>query len=329
MVKKPISIVFFTAAGALLSLLIALCLGSYPLHLSQIWHSLVYASNDTPMQIILQLRLPRILTAACCGGLLAVAGALLQVMLRNPLADPYVLGISGGAVFFNLLACVLGLGVLGNALGALLGAGLAMLTLYGLLAWQRSWSAEVILLMGIVLASGWGALTSLVLSLASSDQLPGMVFWLMGDLSQARWPWVGAACLLVSAVGIWRLCPELDLLRLGRLQAASLGVDTGKLYRQLLCLSAILTTGSVISAGNIGFIGLIVPHFMRRWVGSTHRVLLPAAFFAGSALLVVADTVARTVIAPLQLPVGVVTALIGVPCFLSILVRAHYRGVTG
>jgi iron complex transport system permease protein len=309
------------AGAALASVWLALAVGSLPLSLAEVWAALWGRGDPLAQEVVLNLRLPRALSAFACGGLLALAGALMQVLLRNPLADPYVLGISGGAAVGALGAMVLGV-TMGLELAAFVGALAAMALVFGLARGDGSWTQTRLLLTGVIVAAGCGAAVALMLSLAPDYQLRGMLFWLMGDASQAGDPW---AVLVVLALGLavaLFLARDLNVLTRGPLLAATLGVEVAKLRGVLYLLAALLTAAAVTSVGSVGFVGLVVPHLVRLVVGNDQRLLLPAATLAGAALLTVADTLARTVIAPQQLPVGVLTALIGVPVFLFLLARA-------
>jgi len=292
------------------------------------------ASADQ-VAMLLSLRVPRALTAFAVGGALALSGALMQVLLRNPLADPYVLGLSGGSAAGALLAMLAALR-LGwpvqavTAPGALLGAGLAMLLLFGLvrpslrhLAVSPLLSSQRLLLTGVMLAAGFGALISLALSIAPDAQLRGMVFWLIGDLDDARLLPLMAPVLLLALLWSWRHAPSLNLLARGDAFAQLLGVPVMRLRVMLLCVAAACTAGAVAMAGTIGFVGLVVPHGLRLLVGNDQRLLLPACVLGGGAMLTLADLLARTVVAPVQLPVGVITALVGVPMFLWLLARSR------
>ncbi|MBS1190837.1 MAG: transport system permease protein [Rhodocyclaceae bacterium] len=315
-----------------LLILIALCL----LALASFWAALAAGSvavaagdvaaallgRDAPgAEVILQLRLPRALAGFACGGLLALAGALMQVLLRNPLADPYVLGISGGAGVGALAAILLGLPVLGIDGLAFAGALGAMLLVFGLAHGDGSWTQTRLLLTGVIVAAGCGALVALMLSLAPESKLRGMLFWLMGDLGQVLEWWPPLLALVVALGLAMPFARELNLLSRGLQQAQALGVAVGRLRYAVFLLASLATASSVTAAGSIGFVGLVVPHLVRLAAGNDQRLLLPASVLAGGALLVLADTLARTVIAPQQLPVGVLTALIGVPVFLFLLSR--------
>lgn len=272
-------------------------------------------------EVVRSLRLPRALAGFACGGLLALAGALLQVLLRNPLADPYVLGISGGAGVGAILAMLLGLGVAGVNGASFVGAMAAMLVVFGLAHDDGSWTQTRLLLTGVIVAAGCGAMVALMLSVAPDSKLHGMLFWLMGDLSQSTDPTLVLLILVVVLLISMPYARELNLLARGADMAQTLGVQVGPLRRGVYVVASLATAAAVTQAGSIGFVGLIVPHLVRLAVGNDQRLLLPASILAGGSLLVIADTLARTVIAPQQLPVGVLTALIGVPVFLFLLAR--------
>lgn len=292
------------------------------------------ASADT-VSLMLSLRVPRALTAFAVGALLALAGALMQVLLRNPLADPYVLGLSGGAAAGALLAMLAALqfGLPARAVtapGALLGAGIAVLLLFGLvrrplreLSISPLLSSQRLLLTGVMLAAGFGAIISLSLSIAPDSQLRGMVFWLIGDLDDARLLPLAATVLLLALLWAVRSAASLNLLARGESFAQLLGVPVLRLRIMTLCAASAATAAAVAMAGTIGFVGLVVPQALRLLVGNDQRLLLPASVLAGGAALTLADLLARTVAAPTQLPVGVITALVGVPVFLWLLARSR------
>ncbi|MCL2831345.1 MAG: iron ABC transporter permease [Betaproteobacteria bacterium] len=278
--------------------------------------------QDSPnAAIITRLRAPRVLAGFACGGLLALAGALMQVLLKNPLADPYILGISGGAGVGAMLALFFGLSLTGINMLAFAGALGAILIVFGLAHGDGSWTQTRLLLTGVIVAAGCGALVTLVLSLAPERQLRGMLFWLMGDLAQVNAPLLTFAALIVSLAAVLPFARELNLLARGGEAAQSLGVAVPRLRRVVYAVAAFATAVAVTSAGTIGFVGLIVPHLVRLLIGNDQRFLLPTTVLAGGSLLLFADTLARTLIAPQQLPVGVLTALIGVPVFLFLLSR--------
>jgi iron complex transport system permease protein len=310
-------------AGA--SLATALTAGSVPLPLGDVIKAML-GEDNAATAVVHGLRLPRALAGFACGALLALAGALMQVLLRNPLADPYILGVSGGAGVGALTAMLLGLAGLGITGLSFAGALAAMLLVFGLAHGDGSWTQTRLLLTGVVVAAGCGALVALMLSIAPEHKLRGMLFWLMGDLSQAGDASQTSGALAALAAALLVALPfarELNLLARGAEQALALGVRVAMLRRVVYVVAALATAVAVTTAGSIGFIGLIVPHLVRLLIGNDQRLLLPAAALAGGSLLVLADTLARTVVAPVQLPVGVLTALIGVPMFLFLLGRGR------
>jgi len=306
---------------AVLSIVGAVSLGSVPLG----WRALgaVALHRGTPLEhtLIMDVRLPRVIAAFAVGGLLALAGTLMQVLLRNPLADPYILGISGGAAVAVLTAMLLGLSGLGLTITAFSGALLTMLLVFTLSRGGGSWNPTRLLLTGVVVASGWAALIGFILTVSPDTDLKNMLFWLMGDLSFAgsALPALGVLGLgLLLALGVAR---DLNILARGELQAMALGVATGTLSLLIYVLASLLTASAVTLAGSVGFVGLIVPHLIRLLGTTDHRILLPCSVLLGGSLVVTADTVARTALAPQQLPVGIITALLGVPMFLYLLNR--------
>ncbi len=306
----------------LISLLLALSLGNVPLGLTETLAALFGRGEGMAVEVVRSLRLPRALAGLACGGLLAVSGALLQVLLRNPLADPYVLGISGGASVGALLVMLLGLtGGIGVGAAAFCGALAAMFMVFGLAHGNGGWTQTRLLLTGVIVASGCGAAVALMLSIAPDYKLHGMLFWLMGDLSQAGNPAPGLGALALIVLATLPFARELNLLARNADLAQTLGVEIGRLRLAVYVIASLATATAVTQVGSVGFIGLIVPHLTRLAVGNDQRILLPASALAGGSLLVVADTLARTLIAPQQLPVGVLTALIGVPVFLFLLSR--------
>jgi iron complex transport system permease protein len=289
---------------------------------AEVWKGLVGAEDGLPRTLVAELRLPRALSAFAVGGLLAVAGCLMQVLLRNPLADPYILGVSGGAAVCALIALMLGLGGLwvdGGAFAGALGATLLVFALAG--GGRGSWTPVGLLLTGVVLAAGFAAAISLMLALGPDSSLRGMLFWLMGDLSFATRPGPRLLLLGVAVAAGILFARHLNVLTRGELQARILGVSVAPLRAGIYLASSLLTAVAVTTAGSIGFVGLVVPHLVRSLTGSDHRTLLPAAALAGGALLVVADTLARSLVAPRQLPVGALTAAVGVPLFLALMRR--------
>ena len=307
--------------GAAVAVLLSLRVGELQVGFADVLAALFRPGEGQASTVIRELRLPRALAAFACGGLLATAGALMQVLLRNPLADPYILGISGGAAVGALGAMVLGAAVFWVDVSAFAGALAAMLLVFGLAHGDGSWTQTRLLLTGVIVAAGCGAAVSLMLALAPDTRVMSMLFWMMGDASAASRPWPALAVLALALVAVMPFARDLNVLARGELTARALGVRVGHLRVALYVLASLLTATAVTLVGSVGFVGLVVPHLVRLALGNDQRVLIPAAALAGGTLLTLADTAARTVIAPQQLPVGVLTALIGVPVFLFLLSR--------
>ena len=309
------------AAVAVAALVASVALGTVSIPPARLLAVLLDDDRSTEALILWDLRLPRTLTAFAVGGSLALAGALIQVLLRNPLGDPYVLGVSGGASAAVLAALLAGLPVAWQPGLAFVGAAVSMALVFALGSRDGVLGVERLLLTGVVVATGWAALISFALSVAPPAQLPGMLFFLMGDLADAPTPWPAAIALVAGLALALAFARDLNLLTLGELRAATLGVEVGRLRLGLYLLSSLLTAVAVSTAGGIGFVGLVAPHMVRLAGGSDHRWVLPGAVLLGGALLTLADTAARVAVAPRQLPVGVLTALVGVPLFLYLLHR--------
>jgi iron complex transport system permease protein len=281
-----------------------------------------FAAGDPLVRtIVLELRLPRALAAFGAGVVLALAGVLMQALLRNPLADPYVLGVSGGAAVGALGVMLAGLVGVAVDAGAAAGAFAAMLLVFAVAHGPGGWTTTRLLLTGVVVAAGCGAIVSLLLSLSDDLRLRGMLFWLLGDFGYVRTPWSLLALALVAIPAGLLVARPLDALARGELQARLLGVPVRGLRIGIYVAASVLTAAAVTTAGSIGFVGLVTPHLVRLAAGSSHRVVIPAAALAGGTLVVVADLLARTIVAPRQLPVGALTALIGVPLFLLLMRR--------
>lgn len=319
--RSPLAIAVVLLLAGALALLLALVAGGLPVGTADVLGALTGADGMNAT-VIRELRLPRALAAFACGGLLATAGALMQVLLRNPLADPYILGISGGAAVGALGAITLGAAAFWVDASAFVGALTAMLVVFGLAHGDGSWTQTRLLLTGVIVAAGCGAAVSLMLALAPDTRVMSMLFWMMGDASAAARPWPALMVLALALVVVLPFARDLNVLARGELSARALGVQVGHLRIALYVLASLLTATAVTLVGSVGFVGLIVPHLVRLALGNDQRVLIPAAALAGGTLLTLADTAARTVMAPQQLPVGVLTALIGVPVFLFLLSRS-------
>jgi len=341
MPRRALILWLVLATAAFASLTWALLAGSAHITPAEVWAAL--AGNPPPpdgadglargasnADIVLKLRLPRALAAFGVGALLALSGALMQILLRNPLAEPYLLGISGGAAVGALSAMLFETSLWLINASAAAGAGVAIFLVLGLA--RREFSAALqeddsarLLLTGVIVAAGCSAVVTLILALAPETKLRGMLFWLMGDLNGVdRWQPVIIG-LLVAAVLVWPKARALNAMARGGLTAQMLGVNVSRLRLVIYAVASCATALAVTTVGSIGFIGLIVPHALRLVAGNDQRILLPGAVLGGGALLVAADTLARTIVAPLQLPVGAMMALLGVPSFLYLLLRRHGR----
>ncbi|HSY46607.1 MAG TPA: iron ABC transporter permease [Steroidobacteraceae bacterium] len=295
----------------------ALLIGSSGIGLSQALAALAGGGDEAARNVLVAVRLPRVLAAFGVGSLLALAGVLLQALFRNPLADPYVLGVSGGAAVGALLAMIAGAAALIVQSAAVAGALVAVALVY-LLA--RGGGTPRLLLTGVVLASACGALVSVLLALADTSRVRGMVFWLAGDLEWAVNPWISAGAALLAVAVAVAVARPLNVLAAGELRARSVGLALDAWRTVLFIACATLTALAVVSAGTVGFVGLITPHAVRlSFRTSDHRIVAPAAALAGGMLLTGADLVARTIAAPRQLPVGAIMALVGAPLFVMLL----------
>lgn len=319
--SRPLALAAAFVVAAVVSVFLALIAGPFPISVRVVLDSVFFPIPGMVHDIVWQLRAPRALAAFACGGLLALAGALLQALLRNALADPYVLGVSSGAALGALLALVGGAGAAFVHAGALAGAACAIAIVFGLSFRSGEWDVYRLLLTGVVLAAGFSALVSLTLVTAPHIQVKGMLFWLMGDLSYADSPLAAWTVLVGGTALAAGGARELDLLALGEIKARSLGLRVSTVQVAVFAVAASATVAAVMLAGSVGFVGLMVPHAVRLMGVATYRWLIPLSVLLGGAFLTMADTVARTIISPQQLPVGVLTAIIGVPLMLWLLGR--------
>lgn len=295
-----------------------------------LWRRLVGGSwGEVERSIFLHLRLPRVLAAAAVGGLLSLAGVAFQALLRNPLADPYVLGVSGGASLGGVLALVLGASGLFIPFSAFAGAFVALVAIERLATVGGRLTVLTLLLTGAIFNAASAALIYFLQSVASREELQSIVFYLMGRVPTPPAETIVAlvAAGLALTVAFFAHGREFNALALGEEGARQLGVDVERLKRRTFILGSLATALAVATAGMIGFVGLVVPHILRRLFGPDNRLLLPASFLAGAAFLVLADLVGRTVASPSELPVGVVTALVGGPLFLLLLRRRHRSSI--
>ncbi|MEU3822959.1 iron chelate uptake ABC transporter family permease subunit [Streptomyces sp. NPDC030392] len=328
-----------TAAGLgvlALSVALAITIGPADIGVTDVWSVVVShvggePSGLTPIRdgIVWNLRLPRTLLAAVCGAGLAVCGAVMQSLLRNPLADPFVLGVSSGASTGAVAVVVLGAG--GGALslsgGAFAGAVCSFAAML-LLSHTLGGTTDRVVLSGVAAMQLFSALTSfIVVTSADAETTRGVLFWLLGSLSGAGWAdvWLCSAVLVLALAVCLGHATTLDAFAFGQEAAATLGVDTARARLVLLCATALLTAALVAAAGAIGFVGLVLPHAARALVGPGHSRLLPATALGGAVFLVWIDTAARTVIDPQEVPVGVMTSLVGVPAFVYVLHRTRRR----
>ncbi len=312
------------AALLVVTTLTASGIGALRLPVRLLWN----ATDEALRQIWLTIRLPRVLLALAIGGSLALAGCVMQGLFRNPLADPGLLGISSGAALAVALWVVLPLSLpalvmlYAPMLAAFLGALAATFVIF-LLSRQRDASLSRLLLVGIAINALCGAAVGVLSWLSNDAQLRQLSLWGMGSLGQAQWSTLLAVASLMipTVLVIWRLAGPLNLLQLGDEEAHYLGVEVAAVQRILLLCSALLVAAAVAISGVIGFVGLVVPHLVRMWLGADHRATLPGSVLAGALLLLMADTLARSVVAPAEMPVGLLTSLLGAPWFLWLIFR--------
>lgn len=318
------------AATLVVMTVVATGFGALRLPVSLFWRD----GDDALRQIWFTIRLPRVLLALAIGGSLALAGCVMQGLFRNPLADPGLLGISSGA------ACAVALWVVmpvtlpallmlyAPMLAAFLGALAATVVIF-ILSQQRDGSLSRLLLVGIAINALCGAAVGVLSWISNDAQLRQLSLWGMGSLGSAQWSTLLAvtSLMLPTVFIVWRLASALNLLQLGEEEAHYLGVDVRWVQRILLLCSALLVAAAVAVSGVIGFIGLVIPHLMRMWLGSDHRAVIPGSVLAGAFLLLIADTLARTAVAPAEMPVGLLTSILGAPWFLWLIFRQ--RGSNG
>ncbi len=274
--------------------------------------------------IVLDLRLPRALLAGLAGGGLAVSGATFQAMLRNPLAEPYILGVSGGAALGAVIITVFTRSAFLLPVAALLGALLTIALVFTIAARATlRLDPRVLLLAGVIVGAFFQAIILLLLTFADVESFRSAIFWMMGSVASATWRSVITLTVVIlpACFALYGLARPLNLLTSGEETALYLGVNVQSVTRAAYFIASALVAVSVAACGSIGFVGLVVPHAVRMMWGNDHRMHIPTAFFVGSAFLVLADTTARTIVAPAELPVGVITALVGVPVFVLLLMR--------
>lgn len=311
---------------------ISVSFGASGLGPADLWRALSADGDPTARSILLQLRLPRAVLAALVGGALGLSGCTFQALLRNPLADPYVLGVSGGAAVGAVAIVVTGIGVVlpwTLPVGAFLGAVAAMALVLEVTrrASPGRMDTRVLILAGVIIGAFFNAIILLMLSVADVESFRSAVFWMMGNLSGADWGSTSllAVLLVPTGVAVLSLARAFNLLSRGEEVAHYLGASVQRVKLTAYLAASLMVGAAVAAAGVIGFVGLIVPHAVRLAWGNDHRLLLPASFLAGTSFLLVADTVARLVVAPAELPTGVVTAVAGVPFFVALLMRGGRR----
>jgi len=318
-VKKIALAYALTCTLLLISIWCGVAIGSVHIPLEVLWNK---AADETAANIFWKIRLPRVLLAGLVGASLAIAGAAFQGLLKNPLADPYTLGVSSGAsvgavitIFFSISIPVVGLYALPTF--SMIGAIITMVVVMSFARLvDRSLKMETLILTGVIFSSFLGSLISLMIAL-SGEELRQVIGWLLGSVSMRGWPYVQMIIpfVIVGSIMLWTQRRELNVLLYGEERAKHLGVNVKRSKYLILAGGSMLTGAAVAVSGTIGFVGLVVPHMTRMIWGSDHRHLLPLSFFNGATLLIICDLVARTIIVPRELPIGVITAFIGAPVF--------------
>lgn len=313
--RKRTFLFFLLIVGLFISFFISLTFGGGKVSLDlkpEIIHTILW-----------QIRFPRIILSILVGAGLATSGCIFQAILRNPLAEPYTLGISGGAAFGASLGIILKIGTFGLPVCAFLGALLSVFLIY-LVASRKFFSIPSLILGGVILSFVFSSLVLLIFALSQTQEIHSTLLWLMGDLSGADFSLIKPAAILILGGILFSLVfnREIDILTLGEEKATHLGVDAQKTLKLLFLISSLITGSCVAVSGIIGFVGLIIPHFIRHFTGPTHRILIPASCFGGAIFLCLADTLARSVIYPIELPVGVITGILGGAVFLFFLLRS-------
>lgn len=313
------------------AVVLGVTVGTVPISPSVIWNP---ASDEAAANILWNIRMPRVVLAGLVGAALAIAGAAFQGLLKNPLADPYTLGVSSGAavgavmtLFFGISIPFLGLFTL--PVISMIGALITMLAVMGFARLvDRSMKMETVILTGIIFSSFLGSIMSLMIAL-TGEELRQIIGWLLGSVSMRGWPYVQMALpfVLVGSFVLWLYRRELNAMLFGEERAQHLGVDVKRSKMAILIGGSVLTGSAVAVSGTIGFVGLVVPHMTRLVWGSDHRHVLPLSFINGAALLIICDLVARTIISPTELPIGVITAFIGAPVFAFIFFRQRRGGL--
>lgn len=305
--------------------LLSLCTGSAAIPLKNIWSIALFGKGTTEYSILFDLRLPRIILGFAVGGGLSLAGVILQGLFRNSLVEPYTLGISGGAALGVALSIILGwhstLGLLILPISGFSGAGIIVIALYILSMRRGRMRMQGLLLMGVMISFISSSLIMLIMSVSRAETFQQIIFWMMGCLEESNWSLIRLA-VYISLFGLlisFFFAIPLNALSLGEEEALHLGVDIEKSKRILFLIASLLTGFSVSVAGVIGFVGLVIPHLLRLFVGQDHRILLITSFLVGGSFLILCDTLARTIISPCELPVGVITGIFGGSLFIYLL----------
>lgn len=280
--------------------------------------------TESQRAILFDIRLPRVLLGACVGASLAIAGAALQALLRNPLAEPYLLGVSNGAALGTMLAFVFFEGSsFARPILAFAGAGVATFAVYQMARSRTGMNVERLVLSGVIVTTFLSSIIVLLTSVLEAAKLRGFTFWLLGDLSQATYEgfYLTLAAATVGTIVLSSQARALNLMMIGERDALDFGVEVGRVRLIIFGLASLLVGTAVAASGSVGYVGLIVPHLVRLAIGSDNRMVVPLSAFAGAIFVVLADTVARTAISPRELPVGAITALVGAPVFIYLLRR--------
>ena len=311
--------------------ILSLCIGATPIHLKKIVHTIFKGKNSIEHTILFGIRLPRILLGFAIGGALSLSGAILQGMFRNPLVEPYTLGISGGAGLGVCIGIILKLnytiGVFTLPIFGFIGAFLVILLIYSLSIRKGVLKIKEMLLIGVMISFICSSLIMLIMAVSRADNLRGIIFWVMGSLDEPSSLLIKISLFgsIAGLIASYFFCLDLNALELGEEEALHLGIDVERTKRILFVLTSILTGLSISVAGIIGFVGLIVPHFVRMFLGKDYRILLAGSFLSGAIFLILCDTIARIIIAPLELPVGVVTGILGGILFIYALSKRQVK----
>jgi iron complex transport system permease protein len=328
--RKLITVNLVLLLVLLLTIVISLCFGTMRIGLGTVLKALLWGfggaeheMGQTLDTIILSIRLPRVLLAALVGCALSVAGSIFQALLRNPLADPYILGISSGSAVGAVLAMMLGLAAtsFGLPLASFVGAIGTVVIVFNVGRMGRRVHTNTLLLAGVVINAFFGAVLMFLVSISRTETLHGIIFWLMGDFSFAEYRGVLLALpyIVLGVFLVYFFARRLNLIVAGEDEALQLGVDVERVKKYAYALASLVTAAAVSVCGLIGFVGLMIPHMVRLVLGPDHRLLIPAAGLWGGAFLVICDTLARSILAPMELPVGVITAAFGAPFFIYLL----------